>query len=105
MGANNSIQEDDPRRNLEYKDKYCSSAKHRLGYHGVSNVKGGLYEIDNKGLFSLVVIMNFWWISYIQYQYIFNKSKNKQKCYQRIEIKASKNSEWIIAETDQQSLS
>lgn len=40
MGANNSIEEDDPRRNLEYKDKYCSSAKHRLGYHGVSNVKG-----------------------------------------------------------------
>jgi hypothetical protein len=67
MGANNSIQEDDPRRNLEYKDKYCSSVKHRLGYHGVSNVKGEFYESDNKCLFSLVVIMNFWWISICYY--------------------------------------
>jgi len=86
MGANNTIQ--DPRRNLEYKEKYCSSAKHRLAYHGVSNVKGGLYESDNKALFSLVVIMNFWRISICYYVYF---TKVKTKCYQRIEIKASKN--------------
>ena len=97
MGANNSIQEDDPRRNLEYKDKYCSSVKHRLGYHGVSNVKGEFYESDNKCLFSLI---SGGFLFVIMYSINIYFTKVKTKCYQRIEIKASKNSKWIIAETD-----
>lgn len=40
MGANNSVAEDDPRRNLEHKEYYSTSTKHRLGYHGVSNARG-----------------------------------------------------------------
>lgn len=40
MGANNSIPDDDPRRHLDNKDKYTTSAKHRLSYHGVISAKG-----------------------------------------------------------------
>ncbi|VDI07370.1 Hypothetical predicted protein [Mytilus galloprovincialis] len=40
MGANNSLAEDDPRRNFDHKDKYTTSAKYRLSYHGISNAKG-----------------------------------------------------------------
>ena len=44
MGANNSIPEDDPRRNFEHKDKYTTSAKHRLSYHGVINPRGEIFQ-------------------------------------------------------------